>query len=68
MNSHVHVVRHPLVKAFPAVLAPILLAVSVYLHMGAEVPAVVEVLAALWTGGRELPCALVNGTVVLVVA
>lgn len=68
MNSHVHVVGHPLVKALAAVLAPVFLAVPVYLHVRAEVPAVVEVFAALWTGGRELPCTLMNGTVVLVVA
>ena len=68
MNPHVHVVRHSLVKALAAVLAPVLLAVPVYLHMRAEVPAVVEIFAALWTGGRELPCTFVNGAVVLVVA
>jgi hypothetical protein len=68
MNPHVHVVGHPLVKALAAVLAPVLLAVPVYLHMRAEIPAVVEVFAAFWTGGRELPRALVNRAVVLVVA
>ena len=68
MNPHVHVVGHPLVKALAAVLAPILLAVPVYLHVRAEIPAVIEVLAALRTGGRELPRALVDGAVVLVVA
>ena len=68
MYPHVHVVGHPLVEALAAVLAPVLLAVPVYLHMRAEVPAVVEVFAALWTRGRELPCTLVNGAVVLVVA
>lgn len=36
--------------------------------MGAEVAAVVEVLAALWTGRRELARALVYTPVVLVVA
>lgn len=68
MNPHVHVVGHPLVKALSAVLTPVLLTIPVYLHMRAEIPAVVEVFTTLWTGGRELPCTLVNGAVVLVVA
>lgn len=38
------------------------------LHVGAEVAAVVEVLAALWTGRRELARTLMHTPVVLVVA
>jgi hypothetical protein len=68
VNPDVHVIGHPLVKAFAAVLATVLLAVPVYLHVRTEVAAVVEVLAALRTGGRELPRPLVNGAVVLIVA
>jgi hypothetical protein len=67
MNSHVHVVGHSLVEAFAAVLASILLPVPVYLHVGTEVPAIVEIFAALGAGRRELTGTLVNGAVVLVV-
>lgn len=38
------------------------------LHVRAEVASVVEVFAALGTGGCELPRALMDGSVVLVVA
>lgn len=68
MNPDVHVVGHSLVEALAAVLAPVLLPVPVYLHVGAQISAVVEVLAALGTRGRELSGALVNGAMVLVVA
>lgn len=68
MNSHVHVVGHSLIEALAAVLTSVLLAVSVYLHVGTEVPAIVEVFAALRTCRSELTGTLVNGAVIFVVA
>jgi hypothetical protein len=68
MNPHVHVVRHSLVEALAAVLTPILLAVPVYLHVGTEVTAVVEIFSALGAGRCELTGTLVNGAVIFVVA
>ena len=65
--SHVHVVCYPLVEALPAVLAPVLLPVPVYLHVRAEVPSVVKILTALRASRCELPGAFVNRPVIFVV-
>jgi len=66
--AHVHVVRHPLVKALRAVLALVLLPVPVDLHVRAQVTAVVEQFTAFRATARELSGALVHGPVILVVA
>lgn len=66
--SNVHVVGDPLIEALAAFRTPVFLPVTVDLHMGAQVATVVEVFAAFWTGGRELPGPLVHATVVFVVA
>lgn len=68
VNPHVHVVGHPLVEALAAELTPVFLPISMNLHVRAQVTAVVEVFATLGTRSRELPSALVNGAVVLVIA
>lgn len=63
----VHVVGDPLVEALAAVFASVLLAIAVDLHVRTQVSAIVEVLAALRAGRRELSCPLVHRPVVLVV-
>lgn len=68
VDPHVHVVGNPLIETLAAFRAAVLLPVTVDLHMRAQVAAVVEVLAAFWTGGREFPRALVDATVVLVIS
>lgn len=68
MYAHVHVVGHALVEAFAAFRAAVLLAIPMDLHMRAEITAIVEVLAAFRTSRGELPRALVNAAVVLIVA
>jgi hypothetical protein len=68
VDPHVHVVGHSLVEAFATVLAPVFLPVPVYLHVGTEVPAIVEILAALGAGRCELTRTLVNGAMIFVVA
>jgi hypothetical protein len=68
MNSHVHIVGHSLVEAFAAVLTSVLLAVPVYLHVRTEVPAIVEIFAALGAGRCKFTGTLMNGAVIFVVA
>lgn len=68
VNPDVHVVGDPLIKAFAAFRAAVLLPVAMDLHMGAQVAPVVEVFPAFWTGGCEFSGALVDASVVLVIS
>lgn len=66
--AHVHVVGNSLIEALAALGTAVLLPVPVDLHVGRQIATIVEVLAALRTGGGELPRALVHAAMVLVVA
>lgn len=68
VDSNVHVVGDPLIETLATFCTAILLTVTMNLHMGAQVSAVVKVFAAFWTGGCEFPGALVNASVVLVIS
>lgn len=64
MYPQVHVVGHSLIEPLGAMVAGVLLLISVDLHVAAEVTSVVEELPTFRTPGREFVRPLVDGSIV----